>query len=66
MKGNIVSNLIERSLWTAGQTFLAVLVAAGADYINVATWKAAAIAAGAAGLSALKTAIQERRANVDA
>lgn len=61
-----MNNLIERALWTAGQTFLAVLVAAGTDYINVATWKAAAIAAGAAGLSALKTAIAERRTSADA
>lgn len=57
-----MSNLIERALWTAGQTFLAVLVAAGTDYINVATWKAAAVAAGAAALSALKTSIQEKQA----
>ena len=57
-----MSNLLERALWTAGQAFLAVLVAAGTDYIDVTTWKAAAIAAGAAGLSALKTALQEHRA----
>lgn len=56
-----MSNLASRALWTAAQAGLTVLAAAGADFINVATWKAAAIAAGAAALSALKTAIQERR-----
>lgn len=58
-----MSNLVERALWTAAQAGLAVLVAAGTDYVNVATWKAAVIAAGAAGLSALKTALQEHRAS---
>lgn len=56
-------DLIERALYTAAETFLAVLVAAGTDYIDVATWKAAAVAAGAAGLSALKTAFVSRNAS---
>jgi len=59
-----MSDLVERALWTAAQSFLTVLVAAGTDFVNIATWKAAAIAAGAAGLSALKTAVQSR--NVEA
>lgn len=57
-------DLIERAVWTAAQSFLTVLVAAGTDYVNVATWKAAVIAAGAAGLSALKTAVVSRNADV--
>lgn len=58
-----MSQLVERALWTAAQSFLTVLVAAGTDYINVATWKAAVVAAGAAGLSALKTAVVSRNAD---
>lgn len=50
-------DLAERSGWTAVQTFVVTIAAAGADYVNVASWKAAALAAGAAGISALKNAI---------
>lgn len=58
-----MSNLMSRALWTAAQAALTVLVAAGTGFVDVAVWKTAALAAGAAGLSALKTAIAERRAN---
>lgn len=54
-------NLIERALWTAAQSALTVLVAAGTGFVDVAVWKAAALAAGAAALSALKTSVAERR-----
>lgn len=46
-----------RSAKTAIQTFLAVLVAAGTGYVNIATIKGAAIAAGAALLSALNNSL---------
>lgn len=55
-----MTNLIERAAWTAAQSLLTVLVAAGTGWVDVATWKAAGIAAGAAALSALKTGLQER------
>lgn len=51
----MAKDLLERAAWTAAQTFLAVVVAAGTDFVNVATLKAAALAGAAAGLSALKT-----------
>ena len=57
---NLSHDLISRAMWTAAQSFLTVLVAAGTDFVNIATWKAAAIAAGAAALSALKTTVQSR------
>ena len=52
-----VREIAIRSVKTAVQTFLAILVAAGTDYINIATVKGAAIAAGAALLSALNNAL---------
>lgn len=57
-----MTDLLERAAWTASETFLAVLVAAGVDFVDLAVWKTAAVAAGAAALSAFKTAIQQRRA----
>ena len=50
----------ERVVVTFLQTFLAVLVAAGTDYLNVSTLRAAAIAGGAAVLAALKAVIASR------
>lgn len=55
-------NLIERAAWTAAQSALTVLVAAGTGFVDVQLWKAAALAAGAAALSALKTAVAEHNA----
>lgn len=52
----MLRDLTERAVWTAAQALLTVLVAAGTGWVDVATWKAAGIAAGAAALSALKTA----------
>lgn len=50
-------DLAERAFWTFVQTLIAMLVATGTDYIHLASWKTAAISAGAAVLSALKTAL---------
>jgi hypothetical protein len=49
--------IVIRSIKTAVQTFLAVLVASGTGYVHIATIKGAAIAAGAALLSALNNAL---------
>ena len=51
-------DLIERALWTAGQTAAALLLADGVNLTDMATIKAGAVAAVAAGLSALKTGIR--------
>jgi hypothetical protein len=50
-----LSNWLERTLWTASQSFLAIFV-----ITDLSTLKAAATAGGAALLSALKTLAQER------
>ena len=52
-------DLHERAVWTAAQAGLAVVVASGAGWVDVAVWKAAGIAAGAAGISAMKTLMKE-------
>lgn len=46
-----------RALKTGVQAALAILVASGTGYVHVATLKAAAVALGAAALSALQNAI---------
>jgi hypothetical protein len=43
---------------TAAQAGLAVVVAAGAGFVDVEVWRAAALAGGAAGLAALQAAIR--------
>ncbi|MGQ0668071.1 MAG: hypothetical protein ACT4PO_00085 [Actinomycetota bacterium] len=53
-------DIAERTLFTAAEAFLAVLVAAGTGYVNVSTLRAAAIAAGAAAIAAAKVAIQQK------
>lgn len=53
--------IVERATWTFAQAGLAVLVASGTDYINVATWKAAGIAGGAALFSFLKNITVQAR-----
>lgn len=53
--------IVERGVWTFAQTFLAVLVASGTDYANIATLQAAAIAGGAAVLSFLKNVTVQAR-----
>lgn len=62
----LTRNLLERALWTAAQAGLAVLAASGTGFVDIAVWKSAALAAGAAALSALKTAVQEARSGVHA
>lgn len=48
-----VKDIVLRALKTFVQAFLAVFIAAGTDYVNVSTLKAAAIAGGAAVFSAV-------------
>lgn len=61
-----MSDLIERAAWTFGQAFAAAVLASLADVTSIATFKAALIAGAAAGLSALKTAYVQSRANAAA
>jgi hypothetical protein len=58
-----LKDTIERVLTTFAGAFLTVLVAAGTDYVDVSTWKAAAVAGGAAVFSVLKAAIASRTSN---
>lgn len=58
-----VRDLLSRAAWTAVQAAVAVLVAAGANWVDVNVLKAAAIAGVAAGLSAIKTLFAQRRAS---
>lgn len=50
----------------AGRTFaqaaLAVLVAAGTEFVSIALWKAAAVSGGAAVLSYVQSELRDRRA----
>ena len=50
-----LANWLERTLWTAAQSFLAIFV-----ITDLSTLTAAATAGGAAPLSAVKTLAQER------
>lgn len=56
-----IDDMVERAGWTALQTFLALVMADGANWAEQATWKKAAIAAIAAGVSALKSAYKQHR-----
>lgn len=58
---DMMRDLLERAAWTAVQSALAVVVAAGSGWLDVNVWKAAGVAGVAAGLSALKTAVVARR-----
>ncbi len=53
--------IVERGAWTFAQAALAILVASGTDYVNIATWKAAGIAGGAALISFLKNVTVQAR-----
>lgn len=56
-------DLALRAVKTFVQAFLAVFIAAGTDYVNVSTVKAAAIAAGAAVFSAVYNAVAQSDSN---
>jgi hypothetical protein len=56
----ILRDIIIRAAKTAIQSGLAVVVAAGTGFIDVAVWKVAGIAAGAAFISALQNGISAR------
>lgn len=57
-----MTDLIERAAWTFAQAFVAAVLMSLGDVVNVATLKAALVAAVAAGLSAVKTGVQQKRA----
>lgn len=65
-KGEPVKNVYERAAWTFVQTALAVVGAAGLDWVNVGTLKAALVAGGAATLSVVKTFAKDRLATSNA
>lgn len=50
-----LKDLGTRAFWTFIQTLLAIVVAAGANWVDPKVWQAGAIAGGAAVLSAVKT-----------
>lgn len=50
-------DIITRAAKTALQSALAIFVAAGTNFVDVSVWKASAIAAGAAFISALHNAV---------
>lgn len=54
--------MAERAALTFAQAFLSVVVAAQTDWVDLAVWKAAAVAGGAAALSALLNAVRVKRA----
>lgn len=53
-------DLLERAGWTFVQTALAVVLASGADFVNVSSLKAAAVAGLAAGLSVVKSYAKDK------
>lgn len=57
-----MKNVVERAGWTFLQTALAVVGAAGLNWVNVGTLKAALVAGGAAALSVVKTLAQDQLA----
>lgn len=56
-----VRDLVERTVFTAAEAGLAVLVAAGAGWVDVGVWRGAGVAAVAAALAAVKTWVVQRR-----
>ena len=56
-----VRDLVERTVYTAAEAGLAVLVAAGAGWVDVDVWRGAGVAAVAAALAAVKTWVVQRR-----
>ena len=54
-------DMLERAGWTFTETFLAVALAAGADWVEVSTLRAALLAGLASGLSVVKTYAAQHR-----
>lgn len=50
-------DVADRAVWTFAQSFLAVLVAAGTNFVDGAVWKSAAVSGLAAVFSALKNIV---------
>jgi hypothetical protein len=57
-----VRDIVERTVWTAIEAGLAVVVAANAGWTDLAVWQSAAIVGVAAGLAAFKNAVKQHRA----
>lgn len=57
--------ILVRAVKTAAQSGLAIVVAAGWDFVDVAVWKAAAVAAGAALISAIHNALINATAPIE-
>jgi hypothetical protein len=55
--GMDISDILTRAVKTAIQSGLAIVVAAGTNFVDVSVWKAAGVAAGAALISALHNAL---------
>ncbi len=55
-------DILDRAEWTFAQAALATAGAAGAGFVSVAVWKAAAVAGGAAVISLLKNVFSQTRA----
>jgi len=56
----ILRDIVIRAAKTALQAGLSVVVAAGTGYVDIAVWKVAGIAAGAAFFSALQNGLTAR------
>lgn len=52
-----VKDIVVRAVWTGVQAGLAVVVAAGAGWVDVSVWRLGGVAAVAAALAAIKTAV---------
>jgi hypothetical protein len=61
-----LTDIAIRATKTALQSGLAVLIAAGAGYVDAGVWKAAAIAAGAGAISALQNGLNGLRTSDEA
>lgn len=61
MEGLDWKDIASRAEWTFAQAALAVVGAAGAGFVSVQVWKAAAIAGGAAVISMLKNIFVQKQ-----
>ena len=57
-------DILTRAGLTFGQAFIAVVVAAGTNYVNTSVWKAASLAGGAALFSFGYNVLKQRNAVV--
>lgn len=55
-------DILDRAVWTLVQSGLIVVGGAGVGFVNVAVWKSAALAGGAAVISLLKNVFAQSQA----